>query len=112
VYSYVRFRWWNPVELNWLKDQFDERFIVKLKEYPRTEIELSLHKDTRNELIVTSDTLKGYLSSFRALLNQKIEKPFTKKDMELREIVLKIYPQERPTPFPWQYNNEPPFEKE
>jgi hypothetical protein len=52
------------------------------------------------------------LSSFSVLLYQKEGKPFTARDMELREKVMKMYPRSRPTPFPWEFSLEPNFEKE
>ena len=110
-YSYTRFRMWNPVDLDKVVEEFSDfnpRRILQEKEHDGA----SVMRDQRNEVEVEADTLQAFLSSFRAVLNQKEEKPFTKRDMELRERVLEMYPYDRPTPFPWMFSSEPKFEKE
>jgi hypothetical protein len=47
--------------------------------------EITLFKDLRNEVKVEADTLQAILSPMRAVLTQKEDKPFTTKDLELRE---------------------------
>jgi len=113
-YSYVRFRWWQPVKLDELKEELEEKcFDVKIEERPGSEAEISLYKDERNELVAHSDTLKASLSTFRGLMTQPGEsEPFTERDMELRRIIKDVYPHGRPTPFPWSFSVEPEFEKE
>ena len=110
-YSYVRFRWWDPVDLDKAVEEFSG---FKTKKIVRKagDQEISLYKDQRDEVEVEADTLQALLSSFRAVINQKEVKPFTARDMELREKVLKMYPRGRPTPFPWEFSSEPKFEKE
>ena len=110
-YNYVRFKWWDPVKL--------DKAIVELSGFKTKKIthekegdEISLYKDLRDEVEVESDTLKALLSPFSALLYQKVWKPFTARDMELREKIMKMYPRSRPTPFPWEFSQEPSFEKE
>jgi hypothetical protein len=110
-YSYVRFRWWDPVDLDKAAEElsgFKTNKIVREKGGQ----EISLYRDQRDEVEVEADTLQALLSSFRVVINQKEVKPFTVRDMELREKVMKMYPRGRPTPFPWEFSSEPKFEKE
>jgi hypothetical protein len=110
-YSYVRFRWWDPVDLDKAVEEFSS---FKTKKIVRKTVgqEISLYRDQRDEVEVEADTLQALLSTFRVVINQKETKPFTARDMELREKVLKMYPRGRPTPFPWEFSSEPKFEKE
>ncbi len=110
-YSYVRFRWWDSLNLDKAIEEFSS-FKTKKIIYERGGQDVSLYKDERDEVEVEADTLQALLSSFRALLNQKEAKPFTVKDMELRDKVIKMYPRNRPTPFPFRFSSEPKFEKE
>jgi hypothetical protein len=110
-YSYVRFRWWSPLSLDKAVEELSG-FKTKKMIYPKGSAELSLLKDVRDEVEVEADTLQAFLSPFRAVLNQREAKPFTARDMELRERVMKMYPSDRPTPFPWEFSSEPRFEKE
>lgn len=87
-----------------------EGFIMEEIELPRDKDEISLYKDDREELRVRADTLTVFLAPSRAILTQKEPSPFTPKDLELREKVLKLYPQNQPTPFPWEWSIEPKFE--
>ena len=109
-YSYTRFRWWNPVDLDKAVKEFSS-YKTKIIEEKKSD-DLSPFADFRGEVRVEADTLQAFLSPFRAVLNQREAKPFTVKDMELREKVLKMYTQDRPTPFPWEFSSEPKFEKE
>jgi hypothetical protein len=110
-YQYVRFRWWNPLELNKVNQIFDEDgFATQTKIFPHNDMEISLYKKNRVEVIVKSDTLTARLSDFRAVLYQVKAQAFTRKDMKLREKVFEIYTKDRPTPFPWSFRTEPRFE--
>ena len=109
-YHYVRFRWWNRVDLDQAEQEFSKEFEVETKIYPHDEIELTLRKDENEEVIVRADTLTAMLSVFRAVLSQKQVAPFTDRDMELRKKVLEAYPRSRPTPFPWSFTHEPKIE--
>jgi len=110
-YSYVRFRWWDPVDLDKTVEEFSG-FKTKMIFQKKEGEEISLLIDLRSEVEVEADTLQALLSPFRAVLNQKEAKPFTARDMELREKVMKMYPRGRPTPFPWEFSSEPKFEVE
>lgn len=109
-YRYVRFRWWNRVDLGKVSEELSPRYEVKMLARPSGELEISLYKDERQELEVKSDTLIVLLSAFRAVLSQRQAAKFSPKDMELRKKVIDLYPHERPTPFPWELGPEPKFE--
>jgi hypothetical protein len=111
TYNYVRFRWWNPLDLDKVVEEFPG-FKTKKVTYLRNKAELAIQRDARDEVVVEADTLKAFLSPFRAVLNQKEDKPFTARDMALRERVMKFYSRSSPTPFPWEFSSEPSFEKE
>jgi hypothetical protein len=106
-YNHVRFRWWNPVDLDKAKEELKD-FKASVKQLP-TGQGIDLYKDDKRELTATADTLMAHLGGFRAVLSQREEKPFTKRDAELREKVRELYPQDRPTPFPWEWSPEPRF---
>jgi hypothetical protein len=110
-YGYVRFRWWDPVDLDKAVEEFSS-FQAKKIVHARGGQEISLYRDQRDEVRVEADTLQALLSPFRVVINQKEVKPFTVRDMELREKLLKMYPRGRPTPFPWEFSSEPKFEME
>ncbi|HEX9914143.1 MAG TPA: hypothetical protein VGB32_04420 [Candidatus Bathyarchaeia archaeon] len=105
-YQHVRFRWWNPVNLDKAKEEL-KGFKANVKQLPTGGFDL--YKDDKLELSAASDTLVAHLSGFRAVLTQREAKPFTKRDVELREKVRGMYPQDRPTPFPWEWSPEPRF---
>lgn len=105
-YQHVRFRWWNPVNLDKAKEEL-KGFKANVKQLPTGGFDL--YKDDKLELSAASDTLVAHLSGFRAVLTQREAKPFTKRDAELREKVRGLYPQDRPTPFPWEWSPEPRF---
>jgi len=109
-YEYARFKWWTHVDLDEAEKEFSS-FKIRRRKWKTSEYEVNLYKDEQDELTVLADTLTAILTPFHALLNQSTSAPFTSKDMELREKVLKLYPRTRPTPFPWEFSNEPKFEK-
>ena len=110
-YYYVRFCWWRSHNLEKLAEELRIRFIIlKLPILEEEESDLSLYEKERGVIEVRADTLSAFLSGYRAVLCQKEKAPFTEKDMELRNTVLKLYPHARPTPFPWLFSEEPKFE--
>jgi hypothetical protein len=110
-YHYVKFRWWSAVDLKSLDEEMRAyEFETKRLEIPKYEVELSIQKDYRDELVVKADTLTAHLSQFRAVMTQKEAEPFSPRDMKLRKRIIEIYPQNRPTPLPWNYILEPKFE--
>jgi hypothetical protein len=110
-YSYVRFRWWDTVDLDKVAEEFLGFEMKKIIHEPEGK-DLSILRGERGEIEVKADTLQVLLSPFRAVLNQKEAKPFTVRDMELREKIMRIYPRNSPAPFPWEFSLEPKFEKE
>jgi len=111
-YNYVRFRWWTPVDLEKVYEELKGDYVVGKKEWPSSEMEVSLFKDERVELSVVADTLHATLSPFRAILSQGKAAPFTQRDVKLRDKVVELYPRNRPSPFPWEFSVEPKFEVE
>jgi len=110
-YNYVRYTWWSEVDINELGDELSAEFEIKPVNVPESTMhEFSLFKDARDETLVKADTIGAYISRFRAVLFQRERAPFTSRDMELRRRLLEVYPRDRPSPFPWAFSEEEPFE--
>jgi hypothetical protein len=110
-YNYVRYRWWSEVDVDELSGELSTEFEVKPVNTPEsTRHELSLYKDVRDEALIKADTLGAYVSKVRVVLFQRDRAPFTLRDMELRRRLLEVYPRDRPSPFPWSFSDEEPFE--
>ena len=108
-YHYVRFRWWDKANLESIAEELGVEYGTEWSMGPGTDEEINLRKDERSVLKVRSDTLGAYLDVYKAVMFQKDAAPFTVKDAELRERLLELYDKERPTPFPWQFLEEPRF---
>jgi len=109
-YDYVRFTWWHNHNPNELIESLKGDFDLTLKPWPRAH---DLSPFARGwEIRVRADTLSAFLLAWKAHLFQRVSAPFTKRDMELREIVLSLYPHNRPGLFPWLFSYEPPFQVE
>lgn len=94
-----------------LSRELSVEFEVKPANAPEsTKHEISLYKDVRDEILIKADTLGAYVSRVRAVLFQRDTAPFTPRDMELRRRILEVYPRDRPTPLPWSFSGERPFE--
>jgi hypothetical protein len=102
------FRWSKKADLDEIQQELSPLFKVVKVEAARDGREFVIDTE-RDELRVEADTLYAYLTLTRALLFQKEDKPFTAKDMELREFVKKRYPHNRPTPLPVFFQMEPRF---
>ena len=111
-YTHTFFKWWEPADLTELKHTLQVNYTVTELKPPKTETEISLYKDQRNEIEVKSPNMVAFLSPFRATLSQINEKRLDLKDIELRDIIKDHYPRDRPTPFPWEWNKEPPLKVE
>lgn len=112
-YHYVRFCWWKAHNLKKLVEELRTQFsVVKLPKPEEKEADLSLSRKVRGVVEVKADTLSAFLSAYRAVLSQKEKAPFTESDRQLRKTVLALYPHARPTPFPWEFSEEPKFEIE
>ena len=111
-YYYVRFVWQRGFRIDELVESLKGDFTWTLHSYEDERYfmyDLSFLRGLRWEVRVKADTLSAFLSPFKAVLFQRIGAPFTRKDMELRRIVLLLYPHSRPTPFPWEFSEEPRF---
>ena len=109
AYHYVRHVWWSPVDVDGLAERF-EGYDLVMREPPEDPTKMSIQSYNLKELWVRSDTVTAFLSPFKAVLAQRELKPFTRRDMELREKVFEIYTCDRSTPFPFMVSSEPKFE--
>lgn len=75
-----------------------------------TRYEISIYQNTRQEILVKADTLGAYISRFRVTMFQREAAPFTRRDLELRARLIELYPRNRPSPAPWMYSHETPFQ--
>jgi len=114
-YTHTFFNWWDPVDLKDLKDKLSPEYRVEYHKDKGEETEvkdISIHRDTREEIEIESDNMTAFLSKFRATLSQTSEKKITQKDLNLRDKIRAYYPRDRPTPFPWSFNPEPELKVE
>jgi hypothetical protein len=111
-YHHVRFRWWTSVNLDKLITDYSELYKMEKRVRPRTNEEVSLYKDQRDEVTFKADTLSVAAGAVRAVLYQKEAKPFTSKDLALRKLASELYDKTTPTPFPFGFSSEPKFEVE
>jgi hypothetical protein len=109
-YHYVRWRWWNKIDVDKLSKELKEKYKVEPIKDHGWDLELTYRKEMRDRYMIKSDTLTVFLSIFRVVMTQKVAAPFTAGDLELRNQMLELFPEERPTFLPWQSNTEPEFE--
>jgi hypothetical protein len=109
-YHYVRWRWENLIDVDSLAEELSEDYKIKEIEDHGWDLELTYMKEFRDRYIVYSDTLTVFLAVHRVIMTQKRAAPFTEKDLSLRARLLKLFPKERPTFLPIQFNTEPEFE--
>ena len=108
-YHFVRFRWWKKTDLETLASELGEKYSVEWSKGPRTDVEIDLRKSERDVLKVKADTLGAFLDIYKAMLYQREAAFFTTRDAELRKTIFELYTRDRPTPFPWQFLEEPKF---
>jgi hypothetical protein len=109
-YHYVRYRWWEKIDVDKLADELSEEYNVKpIKDYG-WDLELTLMKEARDRYLIKSDTLTVFLSIYRVVMVQKVAAPFTAKDLNLRNLLLKLFPKDRQTVLAIQSSKEPEFE--
>jgi hypothetical protein len=108
-YHFVRFLWMATIDLKAMEEELTE-YVVGWRFPPETESKMHMHLYNLRELKLKADTLNVFMSLTRAVLFQLDRAPFTAKDMELRKRILRLYPRNRPTPFPFLVNDEPLFE--
>ncbi len=110
TYSYTRFRWRKGADIDEIAAAMIEKnFKVTRRNMPNSEYDISPYKDNRVSIIVKADTLDALITPLRATLSQREKKPFTAKDLELRQLVLDLFPHGSSTFFPWGFSVEPPF---
>jgi len=110
AYHYVRWRWWDRIDVDGLAEELSEEYEVRAIPDYGWDLELTYHKEMRDRYLIKSDTLTVFLSIFRVVMTQKKPAPFTKRDVKLRERMLELFPEERPTFLPWQFSTEPEYE--
>ena len=110
AYHYVRWRWWDRIDVDGLAEELSEEYMVKTLPDYGWDLELTFHKEMRDRYMIKSDTLTVFLSIFRVVMTQKKPAPFTKKDVKLRERMMELFPEERPTFLPWQFSSEPEYQ--
>ena len=74
--------------------------------------DISPYKRYREYLLVKADTLDALVSPLRSVLSQRKRLPFTRRDMALREIILREFPKKTSSFFPWGLSDEPLFKTE
>ena len=109
-YHYIRWRWRDKINVDKLANELSQEFKVQPIPDHGWDLELTYHKDMRDKFMIKSDTLTVFLSIFRVIMVQKKAAPFTNKDLKLRKRMMSLFPKERPTFLPWQFNTEPEFE--
>jgi hypothetical protein len=110
AYHYVRWRWWDRIDVDGLAEELSEEYDVRAIPDHGWDLELTYMKEMRDRYLIKSDTLTVFLSIFRVVMTQKKPAPFTERDVKLRERMLELFPEERPTFLPWQFSTEPEYE--
>lgn len=110
AYHYVRWRWWDRIDVDGLAEELSEEYEVRAIPDHGWDLELTYMKEMRDRYLIKSDTLTVFLSIFRVVMTQRKPAPFTKRDVKLRERMLELFPEERPTFLPWQFSTEPEYE--
>ena len=111
-YHYVRFRWGDEVQLGDVVKDIGKDFIVKIISLPKSDVDPTIRLDNRYGLQITADTLTAFLAGARATLSQKKVAPLTERDLKLRQIILDLYPKNRPTIIHLYSQTEPEFDVE
>jgi hypothetical protein len=117
-YHYIRFRS-TPLNLREAEAslRLEEFSVEKHDTPPKAELELSMKNFfgtdwNRDHLIVKADTLEAFLTQSVATLLQKQLRPFTQRDIRLREIVLDLYRETRSGILSPYLQQEPEFDTE
>lgn len=107
-YHFVCTRRWKRHNLRDLVNKLEEfTYIKQIGDLNQTNLTDPRH-DYSPELEFKADTLYVLLSARRAVLFQKARQPFTEKDLRLRKLIFKLYPDYRLPVF----KKEPNFEIE
>ena len=110
AYHYVRWRWWDRIDVDGLAEELSEEYEVKALSDYGWDLELTYRKELRDRYMIKSDTLTVFLSIFRVVMTQRRPALFTERDVKLREKMIELFPEERPTFLPWQFSTEPEYE--
>lgn len=94
-----RFRWWSPFDLEGFVKDHNSLYEIDRRPVFAQEGRIEIFLESRREIRVKADTLYAFLTSYRAIIMQKVLAPMTEKDRELEEFLLKKYPYKRETPF-------------
>ncbi len=93
-----------------MSKELSEKYNVETIPDHGWDLELTYLKEARDRFMIKSDTLTVFLSPYRVVMVQKKPAPFTKKDVELRNRMIELFPFERSTFLPMQFSSEPEFE--
>jgi len=105
-YWFVRVRWFRGHDLTAFSSELSRDFTV-VRPFVSSK-DWYLHREL-GSLLVRADTLYALLETDKATLYQKEAAPFTRKDLELRERIFKLYPHTLRAPAAF-FVQEPPFE--
>ena len=94
-YYFIRYEWFNRIDLDALAKEMEEDFVVELRPMPTGRVDLSPYKFDRDGLKISADTLAVFTYPFKAVLFQREPAPFTSKDLKLRDRILELYPKNK-----------------
>jgi hypothetical protein len=109
-YYHVRFRWGEPADLLRVKTMLSGSFDIKVMAEPHAVGGPAFHSREKGEIKFEADTLNAILEPARAVLYQREAKPFTRRDLALRDAVVKLY--DRLAPYRSAPIPEPAFDVE
>ncbi len=94
-YYFIRYEWFQRVDLDALAKEMEEDFVVELRPMPTGPVDLSPYKFDRDGLKISADTLAVFTYPFKAVLFQREPAHFTSKDLKLRNRILELYPKNK-----------------
>lgn len=98
-YHRTRWTWWKNVDLNKANELLSSKFQIEFKRIPwDDERSLSVFRELNDQLKITADTVKAYVTPMNAVIFQPIEAEKTENDEELISELAKLYPRDRPSP--------------
>lgn len=108
-YYFIRYEWFERVDLDPLADELEEDFSVEQRPMPAGSLDVSIYKFEREGLKVSADTLSVFLYPFKAVLFQREPAPFTQRDLKLRRRILELYSKNRSSILATSIHREPKF---
>lgn len=108
-YVYTRWTWGKTYKIIELTEKLKEFTVILMKIIDPDNSNFRLNITDTPILEVKADTLSAYLAPSKVSLFQKESAPFTKRDLDLREILLSLYPHSTSTPIPFPVQKEPEF---